>query len=338
MRFNELPTKRVPYGIRAGMGPRHLLGGMVASAYAGAAETGGAFSLSMLTGGREAGLPMLRHAASHVAFQVLEGEIELYMMGLCWRLVGGDYASIPPGTDYGLRMMRLRNRAMVFHSGAEAGRLPEKLGRPYEGYVQPDRNPGSWADLTGADAAMCDTEILGALPEELTQQAPRRELPRETVPYALEAGCGVHLAVADQLFTFAGGKAQSDGRFLTLLTEGPQGTMIPPHKHLAHDETFFCAAGRIRMRAGDEELELAPGDFLFVPRGTPHAFQFLEPYTKIIGWLVPGVFEEFFYTLGDPTETTVYPQEPAPFRFDRVLARLDTLDIVPLGRPADAEA
>lgn len=336
MRFNQLPGKTAPYGIRAGMGPRHLVGGMVASAYATAAETGGAFALSMLTGGRDAGLPMLRHAQSHVALQVLEGEIELYMQGACWRLVGGDYAAIPPGTDYGLRMMRLRNRAMLFHTGAEAGGLLAGLGTAYAGYVQPDTGAGTWSDLTGLAIAGHDTEARGALPVGLTPQAPLREMPEAPEAYALEAGCGTHLAVADQLFTFAGGNAQSDGRFLTLLTEGPQGPMIPPHKHLEHDETFFCAAGRIRMRAGEEELELAPGDFLFVPRGTPHAFQFLEPYTKIIGWLVPGVFEEFFYTLGDPTEATVYPQVPPPFRFDRVLARLDTLDIVPLGRPAEA--
>ncbi|MCT4372800.1 cupin domain-containing protein [Yangia mangrovi] len=337
MRFNHLPGEAAPYGIRAGMGPRHLVGGMVTSAYAGAAETGGAFALSMLTGGRDAGLPMLRHAQSHVALQVLEGEIELFMQGACWRLVGGDYASIPAGTDYGLRMTRLRNRAMLFHTGAEAGGLLAGLGTPYAGYVQPDRDAGTWADLTEANAPGCDTEILGALSEGLPVRAPLRALPDAAVPYVLEAGCGAHLVVADQLFTFAGGNAQSDGRFLTLLTEGPQGPMIPPHMHLRHDETFFCAAGRIRMRAGEEELELAPGDFLFVPRGTPHAFQFLEPYTKIIGWLVPGVFEEFFYTLGDPTDRTVYPQDPPPFRFDRVLAKLDALDIVPLGRPEGAK-
>lgn len=334
MRFNELPGNPEPYGIRAGMGPRYLLGGMVASIYATGAETYGNFGLALLTGGRNAGLPIVQHAHSHVSLQVLEGEVELFMNGARWRLIGGDYASIPPGTSYGLRMTRLRNRAMIFQTGAEACKLFPTLGTPYEGYVQPEHDAGNWKDLTTMGTlASCDTKMVGLLSEEVPLKLPLGEMPVGQIPYALEANCGTHLVVADQLFTFSGGNSQSGDRFLTLLTEGPQGPMIPPHKHLKHDETFFCGAGRIRMKAGEEILELHPGDFLFVPRGTPHAFQFLEPYTQIIGWLAPGLFENFFFTLGDPTDMTVYPQDPPAFRFDRVLARLDELDMIPLGKP-----
>jgi quercetin 2,3-dioxygenase len=96
---------------------------------------------------------------------------------------------------------------------------------------------------------------------------------------------------------------------------------------------FLCLDGAIALKAGDEQVELAPGDFLFVPRGTPHAYQFLRPYTRMIGWLIPGIFEDFFHTLGEPYAGKVYPQEPGPLRFDRILARLDDFDIIPLGGP-----
>ncbi|MBE3640290.1 cupin domain-containing protein [Mangrovicoccus algicola] len=338
MIVNDLPGGPAPYAIRSGRGPRHLIGGMVAALYATGAETGGGFCLAMLTGGREAGLPLLRHAQSHVALQVLEGEIELVLDGRRWRLLGGDYASIPAGRDYALRMTRLRNRALLFQTGAEAGRMLVEKGRPYDGHVQPDRQPGSWRDLAPGPVAGCDTVILGAPDPALPEAAPLRDMPKAARPYVLEAGCGRHLLVGDQLFTFSGANDQSGGRFLTLLTEGPEGPMIPPHKHLLHDESFFCGAGRIRMKAGEAEIELAPGDFLFVPRGTPHAFQFLDPYTRIIGFLTPGLFEPFFGILGEETDITVYPQSPGPFRFDRVLERLDELDIVPLGRPGGPQA
>ena len=81
---------------------------------------------------------------------------------------------------------------------------------------------------------------------------------------------------------------------------------------------FLCLDRAVALLAGDERVELAPNDVLVVSPGTPHAYQFLRPYTRMIGWLVPGLFESFFL-LGEPCSATVYPG-------------LDELDI-PLGSP-----
>lgn len=336
MDFNILPGQPGAYGIRNGQGPRHLLGGMVASAYATGAETDGSFGLTMLTGGAEAGLPMLRHAEAHAGLYVLDGVVALTLNGQRYELVRGDYASIPAGTDWGLSMQRLRNVAMLFQTGGAACGLFSTLGRPFQGHVQPDKAPGSWRDLASGPVPGCDTTILGPLPKGLPLAQGRRDLPEGTEPFVIRAGEGDHVIVGEQLFTYTSRNRNTGGEFFTLLTEGPEGPMIPPHKHLRHDEMFFCVDGAVRMKAGDEILELAPGDFLFVPRGTPHAFQFLRPYTRLMGWLKPGIFEPFFEILGDPAEATVYPEQPLPFRFDRVLARLGELDIVPLGAPPGA--
>lgn len=334
MEFNALPGARAPYGIRNGQGPRHLIGGMVASTYATGAETDGVFWLTMLTGGKDAGLPIIRHAGTFTSLYIMEGAVELTIDGDSYAMRAGDTASIPPGTAYGFRMDRHRTVAMIFQTGDAAGRLFADLGRPYEGFIQPEKDAGRHSDLLDqVPPASTGTEILGTLPPSPALKRPGTTIPEGIAPYVIESGEGERLVVADQIFTFAGRNPQTGGQFLTLFNEGPQGDMIPPHKHLHHDEMFLCLDGRIRMKAGEEILELAPGDWLFVPRGTPHAFQFLTPYCRTLGWLIPGIFEDFFFTLGDPYDGYVYPQKPGPFRFDRVLAKLDQLDIVPLGGP-----
>lgn len=338
MEFNALPGKASLYGVRNGQGPRVLIGGMVASAYVTQAETDGNFSLHMVTGGIGAGLPLLRHADTLSSIFILDGVLELTLNDRRVRLSRGDSASIPPGTAYAFRMLRPHTVAVMAQTGAALGRLIAALGQPFEGFIPPETGAGQAEDLAAAAPGEDDTQILGMPDANAPLEEPGTALPDGVEPFALAAGEGTRLLVADQLFTFAAANAQTGDRMLTLQTEGPMGDMIPPHKHLLHDEMFFCLDGAVRLRSGEAELELAPGDFLFVPRGTPHAYQFLKPYTRMVGWLCPGVFEDFFHCLGEPTELRSYPQTPGPFRFDRVMARINEFDMVPLGGPAPADA
>jgi quercetin 2,3-dioxygenase len=337
MSFNSLPGSRRAYGVRNGQGPRHLMGGMVVSAYVTPAESEGDYALSMLTGGIGAGLPLMRHAAARVSLFVLDGVVELVMNGQRFHLSRGDSALIAPGTKYGLRMLRARTVAMWFQTGGAVAGMMAAVGTAYSGVIQPDTAPGMLEDLLHAGLQGCDTEILGPLPEGLPRGDLAMALPATAGSYAMAAGQGTHLVIADQLFTFAAANRHTEDQFLVLVNEGPAGQMVPPHMHLLHDELFFCLDGVVRLRNGDTEIELQPNDFFFVPRGTPHSYQFLHPYTRMLGWLTPGVFEPFFHTLGSASDLTVYPQVPEPFRGDRFGAAVAQFDIVPLGRPHSAE-
>lgn len=56
----------------------------------------------------------------------------------------------------------------------------------------------------------------------------------------------------------------------TILRPGADGP--PPHFHARSAELFFLLSGSLEALAGERVLTLEEGDFLLVPRGTPHAF------------------------------------------------------------------
>lgn len=164
MQFNSLPDAPRPYGIRAGQDPRCRLGGMVASIYATGVQTGDSVGLMMLAGGADAGLPLLRHGASHAGLYVTEGVVELTAGGKTYAMVKGDYASIPAGTPYGLRRARMRNVAMLFLTGGESVTLPQALGDATGAEVYPQEPPPVRFDRVLARLGQLDTVPLGAPP------------------------------------------------------------------------------------------------------------------------------------------------------------------------------
>ena len=51
---------------------------------------------------------------------------------------------------------------------------------------------------------------------------------------------------------------------------GDSGPVAP--LHLADDEAFYVLDGRLRIRLGDEEIEVPAGACALVPKGTPHTY------------------------------------------------------------------
>jgi len=51
----------------------------------------------------------------------------------------------------------------------------------------------------------------------------------------------------------------------------PEGR-IARHKHVSHDEIIYVTRGKGRLQLGFQSIQVAPGDYIFVPAGTWHAF------------------------------------------------------------------
>ncbi len=70
-----------------------------------------------------------------------------------------------------------------------------------------------------------------------------------------------------------------------------------------------------------------------MPAGTVHSYRLDSHFTRFVGLLAPGIFERFFRTMCDPYDSHIFPQNPKPVRFDRVIQRLHELDLKLVGPP-----
>lgn len=88
-------------------------------------------------------------------------------------------------------------------------------------------------------------------------------------PLPLDFGLGRFHEVGETEFWIAN---EADlgycGKFLFLL----DGQTCPHHRHEMKHETFFIVKGTVRMRVGNEERIMQPGDTLVMPPRTAHSF------------------------------------------------------------------
>jgi quercetin dioxygenase-like cupin family protein len=142
--------------------------------------------------------------------------------------------------------------------------------------------------------------------------------------------------VVEDTYTFKA-TGDSTGGVLTLMEASiPPGSGPPPHVHANEDETFYLLAGVLEISAGEETFAARAGDFVFLPRGTPHTFT--NPGVDAARALIlctPAGLERFFYEIGSPA----HPGEQAPPLSADQLDRI--IDLAPrhgvhIQLPADA--
>ena len=79
------------------------------------------------------------------------------------------------------------------------------------------------------------------------------------------------------------------------------GVLVPPHVHEREDELTYVIEGEIGARVGEQEQRsLGPGQYLWKPRGIPHAFWNASGApARILDVIVPAGFERFFDELAE---------------------------------------
>ncbi|MEH0154322.1 cupin domain-containing protein [Limibacter armeniacum] len=48
-------------------------------------------------------------------------------------------------------------------------------------------------------------------------------------------------------------------------------TSVRKHKHIHHTESVYILDGKAEMLLGEQTLNIQKGDYIFIPKGTPHA-------------------------------------------------------------------
>jgi quercetin dioxygenase-like cupin family protein len=116
---------------------------------------------------------------------------------------------------------------------------------------------------------------------------------------------------------------QTGGRLSQVEIDDPLGTAPPLHIHHDADETFSVLEGTVTVFAGDEQIELGPGDYGFVPRGAAHAYLVTSERARMLVTFSPAGFEQVFLAFGEPADGGPVPEDavmPAPDEFARLLA------------------
>lgn len=323
-----LPTEKTPYLLRSGDGEHLLFGRQVATIMANAASTDNIFGMVLITGGKDDSFPSHLHEKTHEGILVLSGKLEVSLGGESYLLTEGDYAHIPAGTVHSYKMLAHRTRFISYTSNGEVTNLYRIIGSPYSHAEYPPHiNKDISAALLAEAESKTDFELSRQKPTAERILPNKTRLPDTLSPYVILSGEGDRLLTGDQLHRIIASQKNTEGQFIIVASDGPKGDKIVEHYHEQHTETFFCLEGKMTMWAMGEEIEMHPGDFLHVPAGTVHSYRLDSHYTKMVGLLASGLFEPFFRILGDPYEHCMFPSQPMPLRFDRIIENLEMLDL-----------
>ena len=96
---------------------------------------------------------------------------------------------------------------------------------------------------------------------------------------------------------FKADASNTAGRFDFIAASFAPMTGPPLHLHHEQDDTFYVLDGILTVQAGDDVLDLGPGDFLSVPPGTPHTFDNLrngDKPVRAVNLMTPGGLFDMF--------------------------------------------
>ncbi len=108
-----------------------------------------------------------------------------------------------------------------------------------------------------------------------SKATPQREETPHAVPKAIVLGPGegrtIQMSPVEQVVIKLGnGESGSDFEFAEVKLKPNGGP--PEHIHFELDEAFYVMRGTVRVKIGEEIIEAKQGSFVFIPRGTRHAF------------------------------------------------------------------
>ena len=164
------------------------------------------------------------------------------------------------------------------------------------------------------------TVVVAAVDPEHKGRTRSEEAPREeelamqmtaTTPYTLLEEEGL-----SDVWFYGGARirvktdgTRTGGRLYQAHLVEQRGSGPPLHIHHNADETFYVVEGEVDIVVGDVRVEAAPGDFVFGPRGVPHAYVVRSEEAELFVTFAPASMDGFFEQIGG---IPVVPGEAAP--------------------------
>jgi quercetin 2,3-dioxygenase len=295
--IGRLPGTRRMYVLPEGNGEYYRIGSFTMTRIARPIESGNTYELATFAGGTGATMPRHTHLASHTAMVVMGGDVELELDGNRYRMLRGDFANIPAGTPHSWVMKSDKSRIALFMMGDRVGGAYAAMGVTAQSPEAPsDGTHPIPLDKFPAAAMAGDFQLAGLpAPASDVLRVSNLILPSTPTPYVLLDGGGERYGGN----TFCAKDANTHGQFLFIMTEGGQGPGVGAHFHARHTEDFFALDGETMVWAYGKAVPLRSGDFVQAPPRNMHGFKMMQPYNRFVGFLTPGVFENFF-THGQP--------------------------------------
>lgn len=144
-----------------------------------------------------------------------------------------------------------------------------------------------------------------SVPEKL-----RKPVPEPEILYRAR-GAGETVWLNGDVYTVKVSGAESRGAMTMIEASVPPGGGPPPHTHDTEDEAFYVLDGELEILAAERTYTARGGDFVFIPRGTVHAFRNTGTHhARQLLIFTPGGYEGFFLAAG----SSVVAGRPAPPR------------------------
>lgn len=136
-------------------------------------------------------------------------------------------------------------------------------------------------------------------------------------------------AVGDKYVILATGE-QTGGAYCLAEATVPPGGGPPPHYHTREEESFYVLEGEITFTVDGRTVLGAPGTFVQIPRGTPHAFKNNSAVpARMLIQCAPAGFEKFmaeFATELPSPDAPPFP--PSPEEIEKLLRIAPSYGIV----------
>jgi len=144
-----------------------------------------------------------------------------------------------------------------------------------------------------------------------------------------------------QLFEHLLTAAEGESLVGLSVVTAPPDAAPPLHRHTKEAEAFFLLDGAITYRAGDEVFRMDPGDFIYLPRGLPHAFRITSSGpSRFLALTAPGGLMHLYDEVGIPAAERRLPGsdgQPLSTEVPRWLQLAGKYGIEVLGPPLPKE-
>jgi uncharacterized cupin superfamily protein len=125
-----------------------------------------------------------------------------------------------------------------------------------------------------------------------------------------------------------------------LESRAPCGDSPPLHVHHTEDEAFYVLEGELRIRAGDADLRIGPGEATLATVGVPHTYRVESAAgARWLNVTTRGDFERFVRAMSRPAERSELPGlqgPPTPEQVDALAAAARQHGIKLVGPPLES--